>query len=47
MTIDDKIRDKKPPCIINKETAYYHLEKVIDINLLHVKKYDVLIAAKW
>ena len=25
---------------------YYHLEKVININILQVKKYDVLIVAK-
>ena len=49
MTIDDKIRDEKLQYDINREaTEYrlYHLEKLINMNILQVKKYCLLIKDK-
>ena len=46
MTIDDKIRDKKLQYDINRGAAknqLYHLKKVINTNILQVKKYYLLI----
>ena len=47
MTIDDKIRDKKNCNMIltEKQQKYqhYHLEKLINMNILQVKKYYLLI----
>ena len=45
MTIDDKIRDEKLQCDINREASKYqpyHLEKLINMNILQVKKYYLL-----
>ena len=42
MTIDDKIRGEKLQYDINREAAknqLYHLEKLIKMNILQVKKY--------
>ena len=42
MTIDDKIGDEKLQYIINREPAkyqHYNLEKLINMNILLVKKY--------
>ena len=42
ITIDDKIRDEKLQCNINKKQQkyqHYHLEKLINMNILQVKKY--------
>ena len=41
MAIDDKIRDEKLQYDINQEAAaiqYYHLETLINMNILQVKK---------
>ena len=49
MTIDDKIRDKKLQYDINRGAAKnqpYHLKKVINTNILQVKKYYLLIKDK-
>ena len=52
MTIDDKIRDEKLPFDINRERQQksliinYHLEKLINMNILQVKKYYLLIKDK-
>ena len=46
MTIDDKIRDEKLQYDINREAAknqHYRLEKLINMNILQVKKYYLLI----
>ena len=46
MRIDDKITDEKLQYDINRETAKYqryHLEKLINMNILKVKKYCHLI----
>ena len=46
MRIDDKIKDEKLQYDINRETAKYqryHLEKLINMNILKVKKYCHLI----
>ena len=46
MTTDDKIRDAKLQYNINREAAkyqLYHLEKLIKMNILQVKKYYLLI----
>ena len=46
MTTDDKIRDEKLQYDINREAEKYqnyHLEKLININILPVKKYYILI----
>ena len=46
MTIDDKIRNEKLQCDINKEaakTSAYHLEQLINMNFLQVKKYYLLV----
>ena len=52
MTIDDKIRDEKPQNDINREAAnlsaiicqqIYYLGKLINMNILKVKKYYLLI----
>ena len=46
MRIDDKIKDEKLQYDINRETAKYqryHLEKLINMNILQVKKYCHLI----
>ena len=42
MTIDDKIRDEKLSYDINREAAKV-LEKLINMNILQVKKYYILI----
>ena len=45
MTIDDKIRDEKLQCDINREASKYqpyHLENLINMNILQVKKYYLL-----
>ena len=42
MTIDYKITDEKLQYDINREAAY-HLEKLINMNILQVKKYYLLI----
>ena len=42
MTIDDKIREEKFQDDINREAAkkqHYHLGKLINLNILQVKKY--------
>ena len=42
MITDDKIRDEKLQCDINRKAAknqHYHLEKLINMNILQVKKY--------
>ena len=49
MTINDKIRDEKLQYDINREAAKlsaYHLEKLININILQVKNYYLLIKEK-
>ena len=49
MTINDKIRDEKLQYDINREAANlsaYHLEKLININILQVKNYYLLIKEK-
>ena len=49
MTIDDNIRDEKLQYGINREaTKYqpYHLEKLINMNFLQMKKYCLLIKDK-
>ena len=50
MTIDGKIRDKKNYSIIltEKKQIYqrYHLEKLVNRNMLQVKKYCLLIKEK-
>ena len=46
MAIDVKIRDEKVQYDINRETAKIsasHLEKLININVLQLKKYHLLI----
>ena len=46
MTNDDKIRDEKLQCNINREAAsieHYHRVNLINMNLLQVKKYYHLI----
>ena len=46
MTIDDKVKDEKLQYDINRETAkisVHHLEKLINMNFLQVKKYYFLI----
>ena len=46
MTTDDKIRDAKLQYNINREAEKYqlcHLEKLIKMNILQVKKYYLLI----
>ena len=46
MTIDDEIRDGKIQYNINKEQQkyqYYHLEKLMNINILQAKKYYLLV----
>ena len=49
MTIDDKARDEKCNLILTeKQQKYqlYHLEKLMNINILQVKKYCLLIKDK-
>ena len=49
MIIDDEIRDEKLLYdIAEKQLKYlhYHLEKLIDMNILQVKKYCLLIKDK-
>ena len=49
MTIDDEIRDEKLQYDINREAAkfqHYHLEKLINLNILQVNKYCLLIKNK-
>ena len=49
MTIDDQIRDEKLQSHINRETAksqLYHQAKLINMNILLVKKYYLLINNK-
>ena len=47
MATDDKIRDEKLQCDINREVAKiyrdYYLEKCINMNILQVNKYCLLI----
>ena len=46
MTIDDKIKDENLQYDINREPQkyrHYHLEKLINMNILQVKKYCHLI----
>ena len=49
MTIDDKFRYEKLKYDIKREAAnkqqyqHYHLEKLINMNILQVNKYDLLI----
>ena len=49
MTIDDQIKDEKLQYGINRETAEissYHQAKLINMNILQVKKYYLLIKNK-
>ena len=49
MIIDDKIRDEKLQYNVNTEAAknrLYHLEKLINTNILQAKKYCLLIKDK-
>ena len=49
MNINDKIRDEKLQYDINREAAKhqrYHQVKLINMNILHVKKYCLLIEVK-
>ena len=49
MTIDDKIRDENYNMILTeKQQKYqlYHLEKLINMNILQVKKYCFMIKDK-
>ena len=46
MTINDKVKDEKLQYYIDREAAkyqHYHLEKLINMNILQVKKYYHLI----
>ena len=47
MAIDAKIRDEKLQYDINRKaakiSAYYHLKKLINMNILQMKKYYLLI----
>ena len=46
MTTDDEIRNEKLQHDVNREAAKisnYHLEKLINMNILQVKKYYLLI----
>ena len=46
MAIDDKIRDEKCNTILTEKQQkhqYYRLEKLINMNILQVKKYYLLI----
>ena len=44
MTIDDKIRDENCNMILTeKQQKQHHLEKLINMNILQVKKYYLLI----
>ena len=50
MTTDDKIRDEKLQYDINGEVAtyqHYHLEKLINKNILLEKKFCLLSEEKW
>ena len=49
ITIDDKIKDEKGNTIsTEKQQKYqhYHLKKLIDMNILQVKKYSLLVKDK-
>ena len=49
MTNDHKIRDENIQYDINREGEkylHYHLEKLINVNILQVKKYCLLIKEK-
>ena len=49
MTIDDKIRDENCNMVLaDQQQNYqqYHLEKLINMNILQVKKYCLLIKNK-
>ena len=49
MTIDDKIRDEKLQYDSNRKQQkyqHYHLEKLINMNILQVKEYCLLINDK-
>ena len=49
MTTDEKIRDEKLQYDINREKEkyqHYHLEKLINMNILLVKKYCLLTQEK-
>ena len=49
MTNDYKIRDEKLQYHINREAAkhqHYHLEKLINTNILQVKKYCLIVNDK-
>ena len=46
MSVDDKIRNEKLQYDINRQAAkyqHYHQEKLININILQVKKYYLVI----
>ena len=53
MTIDDKIKDEKLQCDINREgvkisaLSSHHLEKLLSMNILDVKKCYLLIKEKY
>ena len=46
MTNDDKIRDEKLQYEKQQKYQHYHLEKLINMNTLQVKKYCFLIKDK-
>ena len=48
MTTDDKITDEKLQLLTEKQQKYqhYYLGKLINMNEIQVKKYDVLIKAE-
>ena len=53
MTTDDKIKDEKLECDINREgvkvsaLSSHHLEKLLSMNILDVKKCYLLIKEKY
>ena len=50
MTIDEKIRDKKLQYNIKREASkisVFSSSELINMNMLHVKKYYLLIKVKW
>ena len=46
MIIDDKIRDERPQYNINREYEHYHQVKLMNTNILQMKKYCYLIKVK-
>ena len=49
MAVDDKIREENSNSIFTEKLQkyqHYHLEKLINMNTLQVKKYYLLIGAK-